>query len=149
MFQSFQVRLGPLEDLGGIIAQARGQGHARGGLVDLAGDTAGLTQPVPQQLVEFTEGQACLGNLELDLVAPVVLVGVGRTIRLGRRLHGLQLVLEAGCDDLAGEAVAGQVRRNRESADHQAMVLVRLPGHDGDGDHHRQPNRGGHRLQGQ
>ena len=51
---------------------------------------------------------------------------------------GLQLVEEARRDDLAGEAVPGEVGGDRKRLDDEAAVVVGLPGHDAEADDHEQ-----------
>ncbi len=149
LLQGVEIGRRALEGLGRIIAQAGGDGDARGRVVDLAGDVAGVAQAVAQQLLQLAEGQPGLGDLQLDVVAPVVLEGVGRAVRPGGRLHGLELVEEAGGDHLAGQAAAGQVGRDREGVDHQAMVVVGLPGGDGEDEDNGGAETDAEGLQGQ
>jgi len=92
---------GSAEGLRRCIAQSGGDGDAAGCAQNFAGDVGGVAKFHSQQLVELAEGEAGLGNLDLDLRSPVVLVGVRRSVRLGRGLHGLELVEEPGGDYLA------------------------------------------------
>src|SRR5580698_2544509 len=94
------------------IAESRGDGNSGSSVDHFTGDAIGMTEPVPEVLTERIQVQAGFGNLDLDVRAPVVLIGVRGAIGLRGRLHGLQLVQKAVRDHLASESVPDHVRRN-------------------------------------
>ncbi len=89
-----------------------------------------MTEPVSEQIAKFTQADAGLGNFDLDVRPPIVLVGVCRAIRRRGCLHSLQLVQKSSRDNLAGEAVPDHVGRNRESFHHKTMIRYRIADHD-------------------
>ncbi len=107
-----------------------------------------MAELLAQQLLELAEGEAGLGDLDLDLRAPVVLERLGRAFGVGGgRLEGLQLVEEPAGGDLASQAIADKVRRDRKGVDREARGLVRLPGHGRDQRHGAKADQHGHQLQ--
>ena len=111
----------------GLIAEPGGNGDACRRPEHLAGEVAGVTQLLAQQIFEFAEGQPGLRDLDLDVRAPVVLEGVGGSLRCGRGLHRLQPVQESRRHHLASQPVRGHRRWRREGLDDQAAIFVRLP----------------------
>ncbi len=83
--------------------------------------------------LELVDRDPCLGDLHLDVLAPVVGIGGRRARGVGGQLHGGDLVQQLGGHHLAGQAALGQVGRDREPLDHQAVVVDGLP--DGDAEH--------------
>ncbi len=132
--QGRQVRLGPGVLLGRRGPRAGGQRHARGRAVDFAGDRGLVAEPADQQALQLPDRDARLGNLDLDLVVPVVGVGGGRAHRGGGALHPAEVVQQHRGDDLTGQTAGGHVGRDGERLDHQPLLLGRRPGHPADGD---------------
>ena len=145
--QRVDVGLGALDGLAGRRPRPRGHRQARGGAHHIAGDAGLMAEPLAQVAVQFAEGDAGLGNLHLDVVAPVLGIGRGRSGGHGLGLQLRQPVEHASGHHLAGQAALGEVGRHGEGRDGQAMVLVRLPGHDGHRRCNRQADDRGHHLQ--
>ncbi len=82
------VALRPRDRLAGLIARPRGDRDARRGAHHLAGDAGLMAQPSAQPAVQLAERDAGFGNLDLDVVAPVVGIGRGWA---GRQGLGLKL----------------------------------------------------------
>ncbi len=143
--QAVEIRLSGLHGLAFRPLGPDGKADPGGRAQQLARDPGLMAQPLAQVAVHLADGDPGVGDLQLDVVAPVVGDGAGRALGVGLRLHAGQLVQELGGHDLAGHPVLGHVRRNREGLDNQAVVLARLP------DQHAQRHRRGradHQAQG-
>ncbi len=104
-------------------------------------------EPLAQPAPDLAQADAGVGDLDLHVARPVVLVAARGPGGVGLGLHRRELVEELGRHHLAGEAALGEVGRHAEGLDHQAMVLVRLPGHDRDHPDQGYGDQGGHHLQ--
>src|SRR5262249_21937946 len=56
---------------------ARGYGNARGGPIHIAGDARFMPKPGAQIAIHLADGDAGVGDLHLDVVAPIVRVARG------------------------------------------------------------------------
>ncbi len=71
--QGVEIGFGAGEGLGRGIPDPGGQGDAGRRLQHLARDMAHMAELLAKQLLELAEGEASLGDLDLDLRAPVIL----------------------------------------------------------------------------
>ncbi len=110
--QLVEIGLGALETLAAGIGGAGGDGHARGGVDHLARDAGLLPEPVAQEAVELADRDPGFGDLDPDVVPPIVAVGRGGPAghRLGLQVR--QAIEQLAGDDLAGQTALGQVGRD-------------------------------------
>ncbi len=78
-----------------------------------------------------------------------MLVAARRTGGVGLGLHVRELVQQLGRDHLTAQTPLDQVRRHRERLDHQAVILMGLPDHDGQSEGHRCADDHAQHLQGE
>ncbi len=100
--QAIQVGFLALDGLTRLALGPGGEADAGRGVQKFARNPGLMAQPLAQIAVDLADRDAGLGNLQLDVVAPVVGEGRGRTLGIGLGLQGRQLVQQLGGHDLPG-----------------------------------------------
>ncbi len=145
--QLVDLGLGALEATSGRLARAGGDGDLGGRAHHLAGDPRLRSQPLAEISVQLADRHAGLGDLDLDVAAPVVGVARGRPAGDGAGLQVGKPIEQLAGHHLAGQAALGQIGRHGKGRDRDAVVLVGLPGHHRHRAGYRQANDRRHRLQ--
>ncbi len=130
--QAVEVGFSPRGGVSRLAASADREPQTVSGVEDLATDVGLVAQPFAQVALQLRDRDPRLGNLHLDLVAPVVAVARRRAPGVGLGLQRAQPILELIGEHLAGQAAGGEVGRRGEGLDHQPLVGGRLPDQGGD-----------------
>ncbi len=118
-------------------------------VADVAGQQGLVAEPAMKETSQFADRDAGLRDVELQGVGLIGadVIGVGERSAVRRRSdrrHSAHQVLR---ERLSAGAAGRHVSRNREGLDDKAAILMRLPGHDSQADHHEQAKRDGQKLQ--
>ncbi len=131
------------------VVQPHGQSNAGRRAEHFTLDVRGVPELTAQQFLDFAEGDAGLGDRDLQLRVPVILKGLGGPHGLRGLLQRLELVEKACRDDFSRQTILRQGRRDREGVDDQTMFVAGLPRHPADDEqrtHNNKSDQGRHRI---
>ena len=96
-------------------------------LHDVAADPGFAAQPAAQQFPALVKRQAGVGNVDLQIVAPIMLIAAGRPCRTSRLQHDADLIEHPPCRHFAGHALLHQRRGHGKGLHHQRIGVGGAP----------------------
>lgn len=108
-----------------------------------------VTQPIAQGAVQLADRDAGVGNFDLDVVTPIVAIGICRADRIRFLLHAREPVEQLARDNLAVQAARRQIRRHGKGFDDEFVVMRGGPDGAAERRYDADQNKGNRQLEGE
>jgi len=114
---------------------------AVGGAIYLSGDMRLMSQPAGKITIRFADRDSGIRDVDLDVIAPIAGIRVGRAGGIGLVLQVCQTVKEQTCNHVPRETSGRHVRRHLECFDDKSVIMRRRPDDAGNAGHDRSKNQ--------